>query len=74
MYQRAFAVSVMRGVSFVSLIGPGSLGAVELHAAHTEHGQDGDGEHDDAHASQPLQLLAVEEESIVAVRRCRRSP
>ena len=37
------------------------LGAVELHAADAEHRQDRDGEHDDAHAAEPLQQLAVEQ-------------
>ena len=41
---------------------PGGLGPVELHAADAEHGQDGHRQDDDAHAPQPLQLLAVVED------------
>jgi hypothetical protein len=59
---RALAVSVMRGVSLLSLVGPGRLGAVELHAADAEHRQYGHGDHDDADAAQPLQQLAVEQD------------
>ena len=35
------------------------FGAVELHATHAQHRQDRHRQHDDAHAAQPLQLLAV---------------
>lgn len=35
------------------------FGAVELHAADTEHGQYGHRQHDDSHAAEPLQLLPV---------------
>jgi len=41
---------------------PGGLGSIKLHAADAEHGQDGDSEHDDPHAAEPLELLAVEED------------
>jgi hypothetical protein len=35
------------------------FGAVQLHTADTQHGQHGDGEDDDAHAAEPLQLLPI---------------
>ena len=38
---------------------PWRLSAVQLHTADPEHGHHGNGEHDDAHAAQPLQLLTV---------------
>jgi hypothetical protein len=40
------------------LHGPRHFRAIDLHAADAEHGQDGDGQHDDAHASQPAQQMA----------------
>ena len=40
---------------------PRRLGAVELHPADAEHRKDGDREHDDPHASEPLQQVAVEQ-------------
>jgi hypothetical protein len=49
----------MRGVSFVVLHRPGRLGLVKRHAADAEDRQDRDREHDDAHAAEPLDLLAV---------------
>ncbi len=36
----------------------GHLGAVNLHAAHAQHRQDGHGQHDDAHAAEPAQQVA----------------
>ena len=62
MNQRALAVWVIRGVSFESLNGAGDLSAKKLHAADAEHGQHGDGKDDDAHAAQPLELLAVQQD------------
>ncbi len=38
---------------FAVLHGAGHFGAIDLHPAHAEHGQDGHGEHDDAHAAEP---------------------
>ena len=35
------------------------LGAVQLHAAHAQHRQNGHRQYDDPHAAKPLQLLAV---------------
>ena len=43
------------------LHGPRRLGAVELHPADAEHRQDGDRQHDDPHAAEPLQQVTVEE-------------
>ncbi|VTR71275.1 hypothetical protein DESC_920014 [Desulfosarcina cetonica] len=40
----------------------GHLGLVELHAADAQKGQNGDGEHDDAHAPQPLNEAAPEQQ------------
>ena len=37
----------------------GCFSAVQLHAADAQHGQHGDGENDNAHAAEPLQLLAI---------------
>ena len=37
------------------------LGAVKLHAAHSQHRQHGNRQHDDAHAPQPLQELPIEQ-------------
>ncbi|MNH10031.1 hypothetical protein D3C79_694960 [compost metagenome] len=43
---------------------PRDLGTVELHAPDTEQRQDGDRQHYDPHAPQPLQQLAIEEEGL----------
>ena len=43
---------------------PRDLGTVELHAPDTEQRQYGDRQHDDPHASQPLQQLAIEQERL----------
>ena len=37
----------------------GCFGPVELHTTNTEHRQNSNGQHDDTHAPQPLQLLAI---------------
>jgi hypothetical protein len=44
------------------LHGTGHLGSEELHAADTEQREDGHGQYDDAHATKPLQLLAIPEQ------------
>ena len=41
---------------------PGGLRTIQLHAADTQQGQDGDGQHDDAHATEELDLLAMIED------------
>ena len=46
------------------LHGAGGFGAVELHATDAQHGQDGHRQHDDAHAAEPLQLLAVPQNGV----------
>ena len=60
MNHSAFAVCVMRGVSFSFLTGPGRLGLVELHAADAEQRQDRDHQHDDAHAAVPAERVPPE--------------
>ena len=42
----------------------GNFGAVQQHAADAEHGQHRHRQHDDAHAAQPLQELAIEQHGV----------
>ena len=46
------------------LDGTGDFSAVQQHATDTQHGQHGYRQHDDAHAAQPLQELAVEQHGV----------
>ena len=40
------------------------FGFVELHAADSQHGQDGKGKHDDAHAAKPVRETAPEQHAV----------
>ena len=56
------------------LHGPGHFGAINLHAADTEHGQDGHRQHDDAHAAQPAQQMPPQIDRSRQVLEARRAP